>query len=112
MKKPFYVLMGLCNSCGLDSMFPEDAELICNYCGSNDLKLSERSEATAQLLEQRLKELSDRMLLNLQSAYESMSEEDKAGFPGGKDAEKELLELLDKAKKFKDSISDLSLPSD
>lgn len=111
MKKTVYVLTGQCNSCGLDSMFPEEAELKCNYCGSMELKISERKEATAQLLEQRLKELSDRMFSNLQSAYDSMTEEDKAAFPEGKDAEKELLMLLEKAKKFKESISGSSGPS-
>ena len=61
------------------------------------------------MLEARLRQSTENMFSNLLAAYESMSEEDKKNyFAGDTDAEKEMLLLLDKAKKFKDQIRDLN----
>ena len=59
-------------------------------------------------MEAQLKASVQRMFSNLQSAFESMTDEDKAAF-GDKDAEKEMLLLLAKAKQFKENIDQLNL---
>jgi len=57
----------------------------------------------------RLKEVTDRMMSNLISAYERLPKYDENIVAEGKDAEIELLRLMDKAKKLKDKVRKLDI---
>ena len=82
---------------------------MCRYCDEpTEMKLISKEKITPDLIEKRLKASTERMLSNLQSAFESMTEEDKAAF-GDQDAEKEMLLLLAKAKELKEKITQLKL---
>jgi predicted ATP-dependent serine protease len=109
MEKPKFLITYKCNSCGQESNFAETQEARCHYC-NNSTGLTEvnRQPITAELMEAQLKASVQRMFSNLQSAFESMTDEDKAAF-GDKDAEKEMLLLLAKAKQFKENIDQLNL---
>jgi hypothetical protein len=109
MKKAEFLITYRCKTCGEQSSFADAQEAQCNYCdASTGLEEVDRQKITPELMEQQLKASAERMLANLQSAFENMTEDDKAAF-GEKDAEKEMLLLLAKAKKFKDGIDKLNL---
>ncbi len=55
----------------------------------------------------RLKEVTDRMMSNLISAYEELPKVQDNIVSEGKDAETEMLKLMDKAKKLKDKVEQL-----
>ena len=94
-----------CNLCGNDSSFAETDEATCRYCETPSvMTLVLKQEATPQLMEERIKALSESMLTNLQEAYQNLSTEDMANFPADKDPEKELLLLLAKLKNLKEKI--------
>jgi len=113
MKKempPKFMMIYLCSSCGLESGYTENDKPVCRYCdATTSMKLISKQELTPEVMAARLKKVTDNMLFNLQSAFESMTEDDKKLFPQDKDAEKEMLLLLDKAKKFKDDVQSLEL---
>ncbi len=104
-----YMMIYVCSTCGLDSAFTETEKPVCRYCDEpTEMKLISKEKITPELIEKRLKASTERMLSNLQSAFESMTVEDKAAF-GDQDAEKEMLLLLAKAKELKEKIAQLKL---
>jgi hypothetical protein len=72
------------------------------------MKLISKEKITPEVIEKRLKASTERMLFNLKSAFQTMTDEDKAAF-GGEDLEKEMLLLLAKAKELKENIAKLNL---
>ena len=68
------------------------------------MKLVSKQEITPEVMAARLKTLTNSMFSNLQMAFETMTDEDKARFPKGEDPEKQMLLLLAKAKKLKEKI--------
>jgi len=109
-KKPRFMMIYRCASCGMDSGFTEKEKPVCRYCDvKKDMTLISKKEITPEVMAERLKELSDRMFSNLRSAFESMTEEDKVAFPEDEDPEKMMLTLLAKAKKFKEDVEKLEL---
>ena len=109
-KKPEFMMIHQCSKCGMESGCTEQDTAVCYYCDEKtEMKLIFKQEITPELIEQRLKKLSESMLTNLQSAFELMTEEDKACFNEGVDPEKEMLLLLDRTKKYKDTIVNLTL---
>jgi len=112
MKKPQPRCMMIyrCEACKMDSGFTENEKPFCRYCDDKtEMKLISNKEITPEVMAQRLKELSDRMFSSILSVFEGMSEEDKAAFPEDEDPEKMMLELLAKAKKFKEDIQKIKL---
>jgi len=55
----------------------------------------------------RLKEVTDRIMSSLMSAYEGLPKHEENIVAEGKDAETELLRIMDKAKKLKDKVQKL-----
>ena len=109
-KKPQYMMIYKCSACGKDSGYSDNDTAACRYCDEKTvMTLVSREEITAEVMAARLKTLTDSMFSNLHSAFESMTEEDKANFPADKDAEKEMLLLLAKAKSLKEKIQSLEL---
>lgn len=108
-KKPEYLIVYKCPKCGEQSSLADEQRPKCHYCDNREgLVEIERKKITAEVMEQQLKASAQRMFSNLQAAFESMTEEDKAAF-GDKDAEQEMLLLLARAKKFKEEIDKLNL---
>jgi DNA-directed RNA polymerase subunit RPC12/RpoP len=104
-EKVNYLITYRCNLCGNDSSFSESDEASCRYCDTPSIMtMISKQEATPQLMEERIKALSESMLSNLQQAYQNLSAEDMANFPAEKDPEKELLLLLAKLKNLKEKI--------
>lgn len=108
-QKPEYLVVYSCSACGQESGMTEKETPRCNCCDATDgLKEISRQEITPEVMEARLKKVTENMFDNLLAAYESLSEEDKKNyFSEDTDAEKEMLLLLDQAKKFKDKIQSL-----
>jgi hypothetical protein len=105
-----YLLTYRCNECEKESAFAEGDIPKCRYCDKETLMVVvTRQEITPELLENRIRALSESMLSNLQQAYQQMTEDDKELFPEGQDAEKEMLVLLAKVKSLKDKIAGLEL---
>lgn len=94
----------------MDSSYSEIEAPACRYC-EHATTMTEilRQEITPELMEERIKALSASMLNNLQQAYQHLTEDDKANFPEGQDAEKEMLMLLAKVKNLKDKIDGIQL---
>ena len=113
MKKempPKFMMIYLCSSCGLESGCTEKDKPFCYYCNARtSMKLISKKELTPEVMAARLKKVTDSMLSNIQSAFETMTEEDKKLFSEDVDPEKEMLLLLDKVKKLKDDIQSLEL---
>lgn len=107
-KSKFLVIYS-CAACGQESGLTENETPKCFTCEATEgLTEISRQELTPEVLEARLKKTTENMFNNLLLAYENMTEEDKKNyFAGDKDAEKEMLLLLDKAKKFRDRIRSL-----
>jgi hypothetical protein len=111
-EKPEFLLTYKCNACGELSRFVETEEPHCRYCEENaGLEMVLQQVITPELMEEQLKASMDRMFKNLQSAFASMTEEDKAAF-GSDDGEKEMLLLLAKAQKLKEQIDGLDFKRD
>ena len=99
-----------CSNCKMDTGLTELQEPVCRYCENpGEMKLISKEKITPEVMANRLKKIADRMFSNLQSAFENMTDEDKANFPGEEDAEKQMYLLLDKTKKFKEKIHALEL---
>jgi hypothetical protein len=111
MKKPAeFIITYRCEECQTESMYTENDEAYCRYCDKpSQMTVISKAALTPELLEQRLKEMSDRIFSNLQSAYKSLTESETKTTPEGVDAEKELLMILAKAKAFRESIQKLEL---
>ncbi|MEW6468404.1 MAG: hypothetical protein AB1458_05735 [Bacteroidota bacterium] len=108
--KPRYLLLYRCSACGQESGYTERDTPVCRYCDEKaEMSLLSKKEITPELMAEYLKALSDKMLANLRSAYEKMTEEDKASFPKGMDPEQQMLMLLAKAKKLRDDIQGMEL---
>jgi hypothetical protein len=102
--KAKYMIIYRCPVCDTDSGCTENDKPNCRYCKNiTNLELVSKEEINREVLMKRLQQLSSNVLKNLQSAYESMNEEDNAAFPR-EDAEQQLFVLLAKAKKFRDEI--------
>jgi hypothetical protein len=107
--RPQYLITYQCKSCGEQSRFVENEEPYCRNCQkAEDMEEILKEEITPELMEEQLKSSMERTFKNLQSAFESMTDEDKAAF-GDADAEKEMLMLLARAKKLKEHIDQLNL---
>lgn len=105
-----YLLTYRCEECGMESAFAEKDTPRCRYCDKETMMIVvNKQEITPQLLEDRIKALSESMLINLEQAYQQMTKNEKELFPDGQDAEKEMLVLLAKVKSLKDKIAGMQL---
>lgn len=108
--KPKFMILYRCNECGKDSGWTELDVPKCRFCDyETTLFEVSKKEITAEVMAERMRTLADSIMNNLRSAYESMSEEDKKSNDPNFDPEKEMLLLLEKAKKFREDIHKLEL---
>ena len=67
-----------CIKCGLESGYTELDAPSCRYCDeSTEMTLISKDPLTPELMANRLKTLADNMMKNLESAYETFSDEEK-----------------------------------
>ena len=100
-----------CESCGLDSGYTEkDKKVKCRYCEEpTKMKLISKQPLTEEVMANRLKTITDRLFTNLQSAYNSLPDEERnLVSESGSDLESELLNMLGKAKKIKEDIEEFT----
>jgi hypothetical protein len=108
-----YLMIYRCSNCGEESSFTDIDQPSCQYCNhATTMEIVSQQEITPQLMEEKIKALSETMLNNLQQAYQSMTAEDRAKFPEGRDAEKEMLLLLARVKNLKDKIEEMKIEDD
>jgi hypothetical protein len=107
---PKYLIVYLCQSCGQDCGYTEREDPKCRFCGkTTGLTVISKKRITRKVMMARLKEVTDRMMSNLVSAYEGLPKYDENIVAEGKDAETELLRIMDKAKKLRDTVHGLDL---
>lgn len=105
---PKYLIIYMCHSCGQDCGYTEREKPKCRYCGNTkELTVVSKQRLTRKVMMTRLKEVSGRMMSKLVSAYEGLPKSDENVVAEGKDAEAELLRLMDKVKKFRDKVHGL-----
>lgn len=95
----------LCPQCGLDSAMTELEQPHCFYCEASNMKfiVIKKQKLTPKVMAARLKLCTDRMMENLQKAYE-------VGKKSGEDFEEgELIDIMAKAKKLQDEVIDLEI---
>ncbi len=97
---PKWIIVYDCPACGTDSGMTELQRPTCFACGSKNVIERERKPFTPEALAERMKVSADRMLLNLQKAYEEG--------PGNPKEEALLLSALAKAKDYKDKIHSMA----
>lgn len=108
--KPRYMVIYRCNSCNQESGFTELDEPVCRYCDANgSMGLVSKKELTAEVMAARLKEVSDNMMKNLESAFQVLPDLDKDALGENTDHEGEMLKLLARVQKFRDQIQKLEL---
>ena len=104
-----------CIKCGLDSGYTELDAPSCRYCDEiTEMTLVSKDPLTPELMANRLKTLADNMMKNLESAYETFSDEEKqmldaAEANAEKEAEAELMDLMVHAEKLKQMLNELNL---
>ena len=105
---PKYLIIYQCNSCGQDCGYTEKQRPRCRFCGNKyELVVISKQKITPEVMAARLQEVTNRIMSNLLSAYEQLSHAGENIVAEGKDAELEMLKLMDKAKKFKDKVDAL-----
>jgi hypothetical protein len=107
-EKPQFMVIYQCLKCGFDFGITEQDKPKCFYCDSTEGYIEiERKKLTPEVLAERMKLVTDRMMENLQKAYKVRPK--KANRKSDKDSEKELLEVMQKAKDLKQGIDSLKL---
>jgi hypothetical protein len=103
-----FLVIYKCERCGQDCGYTERQKPRCRFCGNRkNLTLISKQPITAEVMAARLKEVTDRMMASLISAYEELPKAPENIVEEGKDAETEMLKLMDKAKKLKDKVEAL-----
>lgn len=108
-QKPQYMVIYRCKTCTLESGYTEQDVPKCRYCDEEtSMELISKQELTPEVMAARLKAVSDNMMKNLESAYQSMPD-DQNLLGDDKDAEGEMLKLLAMMQKLRDQIQNLKL---
>lgn len=90
-KKPKYMITYWCPHCQKDSGRTEQDEAKCFYCDrTNGLKEIKREKLTKEVMFNRIKTVTDRMMDNLRQAYDIRADD----WPGTPEEEMILLEAL------------------
>lgn len=106
--QPRYLIIYVCQSCGQDCGYTEREKPKCRFCGkTTGLSVVSKQRITRKVMMARLKEVTDRMMSNLTSAYEGLPKYDENIVAEGKDAETELLKIMEKAKQLRDKVQKL-----
>lgn len=95
----------LCPQCGMDFAITELQRPKCFYCQAVNMEfiVTKKQKLTPKVMADRLKLVNDRMMENLQKAY-------KVGKESGEDFnEGELIDIMAKAKKLHEGISNLKI---
>jgi hypothetical protein len=101
-----------CNNCNIDTAFiGEQNKISCPYCySSSKMELIKQEPLSPEFLIERINLLADRTHENLKMAFNSMTEDEKnIVCENGNDLEKEVLLILEKVKKFQNSVSEIKL---
>ena len=104
-RKPEYMITYLCPHCGFDSGRTElDVPPACFYCDAKTgLVEIKREKLSAEVMANRMKLVTDRMMDNLRKAW-GISEKE---WPQDPEQEMLLLETMAKGKKFQDAIEEM-----
>lgn len=110
---PEYLIVYKCERCGQDCGYTEKEKPRCRFCGNKEnLTVISKQRITAEVMAARLKEVTDRMMSSLIGAYEQLPKAGENIVAEGKDAETEMLKLMEKAKNLKDKLDSLDLGGD
>lgn len=108
-QKPQFMIVYKCSTCGQESGYTELDVPSCRYCKIEDsLEMISKKELTPEVMAERLKAVTDNMMKNIESAYQTLPEYEK-GTTGDSDPEEELLKLMAKMQKFRDQVQNLKL---
>lgn len=98
-----FMITYLCSKCGIDSALTDAQKPRCFYCeAKTGLKEIKRQKISPQVMAERLKLVTDRMMEALQRAH-AINKRDNDVEEG------DLLKVMAKAKKLKDNVSALKL---
>lgn len=107
---PKYLIIYKCGSCGHDSAYTDREKPRCRSCDRPDkLIIISRQEITPEVVVTRLKAVADKIMTNLTQAYEELPNTTGNIVAEGKDAEFEILRLMDRAKKLRDKLYQIDL---
>ncbi|HEX8060985.1 MAG TPA: hypothetical protein VF473_08620 [Cyclobacteriaceae bacterium] len=105
---PRYLIIYVCQSCGQDCGYTEREKPKCRFCGNTSgLTVVSKQRITKEVMMARLKEVTDRMMSSLISAYEGLPKYEENIVAEGKDAEAELLRIMERVKKLRDKVQAL-----
>lgn len=109
-KKPEFINVYYCPECDMDFSYVDDDQPYCRVCDKEtNMTFVEKIKITPQVIADRIKASTDRMYNALRAAYDARGEDFDAAYPDTEDPEKMMLNLLAKAKKFKEKIDNLEL---
>jgi DNA-directed RNA polymerase subunit RPC12/RpoP len=109
-QKPHYLILYKCNACGQESGFTELDVPQCRYCKSNaQMQEISKQELTPEVMAARLKAVTNNMMKNMESAFQTLPDLDKDVMGENVDAEEEMLKLMAKIQKLRDQIQGLEL---
>lgn len=92
----------------MDFSYVDDDKPYCRVCDKEtNMTFVEKIKITPQVIADRIKASTDRMYAALRELYEARGDDFDAAYPDTEDPEKMLLNLLAKAKKFKEGVDDL-----
>ena len=106
-KSPEYMVTYLCLKCNIDSARTELDPPECFSCGNMDaetMQILEKKKITAEVMAERLKKVTDRMMENLKGAYFAGKEDPNVDFD-----EDQMLKLLERVKNLRDNVQGLEL---
>ena len=106
-KTPEYMVTYLCLKCNIDSARTEIDPPECFGCGNMEIEtmqILEKKKITAEVMAERLKKVTDRMMENLKGAYFAGKDD-----PNGDFDEDQMLKLLEKVKNLRDDVQGLEL---
>jgi hypothetical protein len=108
-QKPQFMIVYKCSACGQESGYTELDKPSCRFCEAEDsLEIVSKKELTPEVMAERLKAVTDNMMKNIESAYQTLPDFEK-GEMGDKDPEEELLKLMAKMQKFREQVQNLKL---
>lgn len=106
-KSPEFMVTYLCLKCNIDSARTELDPPECFSCGNMDaalMQILEKKKITPEVMAERLKKVTDRMMENLKAAYFAGKDAGDPDFD-----ENQMLELLEKVKEYRDDVQGLEL---
>jgi DNA-directed RNA polymerase subunit RPC12/RpoP len=108
--KPQYMIIYKCEACGQESGFTELDSPQCRYCKSEEhMVVVSKQELTPEVMAARLKAVTDNMMKNMESAFQTLPEQPKDVLGENVDSEAEMLRLMARMQKLRDQLQNLDL---